>query len=61
MHDFSLRHAEGTGGCTPCARRPAPLPDDAVQAAPNVPGINCAKCEAAKDPYPLTKVQVTVK
>lgn len=38
-----------------------PLPDDAVQPAPNVPGINCAKCEAPKDPYPLTKVEATVQ
>ena len=38
-----------------------PLPADAVQPAPNVPGINCAKCDAAKDPYPLTKVEATVQ
>ncbi|MBB3771638.1 ribose transport system substrate-binding protein [Angulomicrobium tetraedrale] len=37
-----------------------PLPAEIVKAA-NEPGINCARCEAAKDQYKLTKVQSTVK
>lgn len=37
-----------------------PLPGD-VQAAPDTPGINCQKCTAASDEYPLTKVKATVQ
>lgn len=37
-----------------------PLPAEIVKAA-NEPGINCARCEAAKDQYKLTKVEPTVK
>lgn len=36
-----------------------PLPAEIVKAA-NEPGINCARCEAAKDQYKLTKVAPTV-
>lgn len=36
-----------------------PLPAEIVKAA-NEPGINCQRCEAAKDQYKLTKVAPTV-
>jgi ribose transport system substrate-binding protein len=36
-----------------------PLPAEIVKAA-NEPGINCGRCEAAKDQYKLTKVAPTV-
>ncbi|RTL93249.1 sugar ABC transporter substrate-binding protein [Ancylobacter aquaticus] len=36
-----------------------PLPAEIVKAS-NEPGINCARCEAAKDQYKLTKVAPTV-
>jgi ribose transport system substrate-binding protein len=32
-----------------------------LKEAPNVPGINCAKCEAPADLYKLTRVQPTVQ
>jgi ribose transport system substrate-binding protein len=38
-----------------------PLPADVVKEAPNVPGINCSKCEAPADLFKLTKVQATVQ
>lgn len=38
-----------------------PLPDGAVVAAPNEPGINCRQCEAPADLYALTKVEPTVQ
>lgn len=38
-----------------------PLPADAAKPAPDVPGINCAKCEAPADLFKLTKVQATVQ
>ncbi len=37
-----------------------PLPAE-IQAAPDTPGINCQKCRAAADEYPLTKVKATVQ
>lgn len=37
-----------------------PLPQD-VKKAPDAPGINCDKCEAAADQYKLTKIESTVK
>lgn len=36
-----------------------PLPADIIKAS-NEPGINCARCEAAKDQYKLTKITPTV-
>ncbi|MBO0904727.1 ABC transporter substrate-binding protein [Jiella sp. MQZ13P-4] len=38
-----------------------PLPADAVEKAPDAPGINCRQCEAPEDIYSLTKVEPTVK
>ncbi|MDQ0391605.1 sugar ABC transporter substrate-binding protein [Labrys monachus] len=38
-----------------------PLPGDIVRQAPDVPGINCGKCEAPADLFKLTKVQATVQ
>lgn len=37
-----------------------PLPAK-VDEAPDTPGINCQKCKAAADEYPLTKVKATVQ
>jgi ribose transport system substrate-binding protein len=37
-----------------------PLPPE-VQAAPDTPGINCQKCKANADEYPLTKIKATVQ
>jgi ribose transport system substrate-binding protein len=38
-----------------------PLPEGAVQAAPDMPGINCRNCEAPANLYELTKVEATVQ
>jgi ribose transport system substrate-binding protein len=38
-----------------------PLPADVVKEAPDVPGVNCSKCEAPADLFKLTKVQPTVQ
>lgn len=38
-----------------------PLPADVIKEAPNVPGINCSKCEAPADLFKLTIVQPTVQ
>jgi len=38
-----------------------PLPEGAVVAAPDEPGINCRRCDAPDDLYSLTKVEATVK
>ena len=37
------------------------LPADAVQTAPDAPGINCRQCEAPEDIYALTKIEPTVQ
>ncbi len=37
-----------------------PLPENAVVAAPNEPGINCRSCEPPEGLYSLTKVEATV-
>lgn len=38
-----------------------PLPTDVVREAPNVPGVNCDKCEAPADLYKLSVVTPTVQ
>jgi ribose transport system substrate-binding protein len=38
-----------------------PLPADADKPAPDVPSINCAKCEAPADLFKLSKVTATVQ
>ncbi len=38
-----------------------PLPADVVKEAPNVPGVNCGKCEAPADLFKLSKVSATVQ
>jgi ribose transport system substrate-binding protein len=38
-----------------------PLPADVVKEAPDVPDINCSKCEAPADLFKLTIVQPTVQ
>jgi ribose transport system substrate-binding protein len=38
-----------------------PLPADAAKPAPDVPDINCSKCQAPADLFKLTKVTATVQ
>jgi ribose transport system substrate-binding protein len=38
-----------------------PLPVDVVKEAPNVPGVNCEKCEAPADLFKLSVVKPTVQ
>ena len=58
----SAYHGTPTPGAT---IQPLPadgmLPADGIKEAPNVPGVNCQKCEAPADLFKLTKVTPTVQ
>jgi ribose transport system substrate-binding protein len=52
----SALHGTPTSGATI-----QPLPANVIKQAPDVPGVNCAHCEAPADLFKLTKVAATVK